>query len=246
MSSSRNLKPAIHSRFYLWVAETAGGLTVLDAGCGDGLGAEILARTAARVVAIDHAQTAITEASRDRALPNIDYRVMDCQNLDFDDHTFDLVTSNAVFEYLENVDGFVAEATRVLKPGGRFTCGTKNLLRSLQGRDGKPLYRNHLQEFDPPQLKTLLGSHLESVKLYGETMSERAERYIYDRKSLRVERLLVALDLKHALPVSLRKRIKRRITDIDVPDIGIEDFDVVEDHIEDAHYLVGTGVKADR
>ena len=42
----------------------------------------------------------------------------DAQQLSFDDCSFDLVTSNQVFEHVPNIDKCLTECKRVLKPGG--------------------------------------------------------------------------------------------------------------------------------
>ncbi len=52
-------------------------------------------------------------------LSNTNFRVGDAANLPFDDATFDAVMSSQVFEYLDEVPAGLAEAFRVLKPGGR-------------------------------------------------------------------------------------------------------------------------------
>jgi SAM-dependent methyltransferase len=46
--------------------------------------------------------------------------------LPYDDHTFDLVYSDWVLEHIDDVDGFVSEVSRVLKPGGWFCARTPN------------------------------------------------------------------------------------------------------------------------
>jgi SAM-dependent methyltransferase len=44
----------------------------------------------------------------------------DAQQLSFHDCSFDLVTSNQVFEHVPNIERCLAECKRVLKPGGRL------------------------------------------------------------------------------------------------------------------------------
>jgi len=46
--------------------------------------------------------------------------VADAENLPFDDNYFDLVYSFGVLHHTPNIDKAVAEALRVLKPGGKF------------------------------------------------------------------------------------------------------------------------------
>lgn len=48
----------------------------------------------------------------------LDIRVMDVTELEFDDNTFDFIYSNWVFEHIENIEAAVKEVNRVLKPLG--------------------------------------------------------------------------------------------------------------------------------
>lgn len=87
---------------------------VLDAGCGDGLFARVVA--APEVVGVDNAPAMVARA-RERG---VDARLGDIQKLPFTDGEFDVVVCNWVLYHLQNVDGGVAELARVLGPSGRF------------------------------------------------------------------------------------------------------------------------------
>lgn len=49
-------------------------------------------------------------------------RIMENERIPFDDHTFDAIISNFVFEHVRNLDLTLEEISRVLKPGGKFLC----------------------------------------------------------------------------------------------------------------------------
>jgi ubiquinone/menaquinone biosynthesis C-methylase UbiE len=55
-----------------------------------------------------------------RDLSNVETRVMDAERLDFPDATFDIVTCSMGIMFVPNVRLAIAEAYRVLKPGGRI------------------------------------------------------------------------------------------------------------------------------
>jgi ubiquinone/menaquinone biosynthesis C-methylase UbiE len=101
------------------------GRDLLDIGCGIGRFEEALAGAAASVIGID-VSAGMVEAARTRCagLPNV--RLLQCSGRDlasFADASFDLVFSVDAFPYLVQsgmslAERHVAEAARVLRPGG--------------------------------------------------------------------------------------------------------------------------------
>jgi ubiquinone/menaquinone biosynthesis C-methylase UbiE len=96
------------------------GLSGLDVGCGEGHNTRLLARRGARVTAIDVAENFIAHARREegREPLGIDYRVASAVELPFPDAAFDFVTAFMSFMDVPETDRVLAEAYRVLKPGG--------------------------------------------------------------------------------------------------------------------------------
>jgi SAM-dependent methyltransferase len=91
------------------------GDRLLDMACGAGLAMELAALRGARCAGID-ASPRLVAIARDRS-PDADVRVGDMNALPWDDETFDVVTS---FRGIwGTTPGAVAEAFRVLVPGGR-------------------------------------------------------------------------------------------------------------------------------
>jgi SAM-dependent methyltransferase len=70
--------------------------------------------------------------SRPVSFENLDVRVMDATAMEFEDSTFDLISSMAVFEHISDVPAAVREVNRVLKPGG-IAIITPHLFPSLSG-----------------------------------------------------------------------------------------------------------------
>ena len=242
--ASRHIKVAIHSQFYRWLGNLVEGRVVLDAGCGGGFGTASLASTASAVVGIDNDPGIVATASRLYRLDNLSFQIMDCQNLTFATGSFDVVACNALLEYLVDVEAFVREAQRVLKPGGLFVCGTKNLDLSLRSSDGLPLYRNHLQEFLPEELRCMVEKHYVKVRLYGQRMSRRSETYIMDGRALSIERLLVALGIKDWFPKSWRRRVRELMTGVGEEEISADDFEITAGSLDSALYIIACGVKS--
>jgi len=96
------------------------GLSGLDIGCGEGHNTRLLAKCGARMTAIDIAEVFVEHARRvEEGEPlGIDYRVASAVELLFADATFDFATGFMSFMDIPETDRVLAEAYRVLKPGG--------------------------------------------------------------------------------------------------------------------------------
>jgi SAM-dependent methyltransferase len=98
------------------------GQRLLDVACGTGAAAELAATTRAEVVGVDIAP-ALIEQAKERAAErglDIDYRVGDAEALDFEDGSFDLVTSTCGVMFAPDHEAVAHELARVTKPGGRI------------------------------------------------------------------------------------------------------------------------------
>lgn len=94
---------------------------VLDIASGDGVLAELVAPHAHRYVCIDtSARVVATASERLRRLPNVEVREGDMHALPFADASFDLVVLMHALTYSGQPAKAVAEAARMLRPGGRL------------------------------------------------------------------------------------------------------------------------------
>lgn len=126
---------------------------VLEAGCGEGYGAALLARTARRVVALDSAASAIAHVGR--RYPEVMALRGNLAALPIASGVVDVVAALQVIEHLWEQEGFLAECARVLRPGGRVLLTTPNRLTFSPGRD-RPLNPFHTRELAPSELDILL------------------------------------------------------------------------------------------
>ncbi|HEY5851218.1 MAG TPA: metalloregulator ArsR/SmtB family transcription factor [Lysobacter sp.] len=94
---------------------------VLDIASGDGVLAELLAPHSHRYVCLDSSTKVVLAASeRLRKLRNVEVREGNMHALPFADAHFDLVVLMHALTYSEHPAQAVAEAARVLRPGGRL------------------------------------------------------------------------------------------------------------------------------
>ena len=95
----------------------------LDVATAAGHMALALAPHVAHVTASDLTDEMLIEAAklaRDRSADNFETVKADAEHLPFTDATFDLVTCRIAAHHFPDVPRFVAETSRVLKPGGTF------------------------------------------------------------------------------------------------------------------------------
>jgi SAM-dependent methyltransferase len=97
---------------------------ILDVGCGIGTYVRRFRDFTDHVFGIDVDEERVAEGAR--ALPNL--QVAASESLPFPDARFDLVVLNEVIEHVRDDAQTVAEALRVLRPGGRLVIYAPNRL----------------------------------------------------------------------------------------------------------------------
>ncbi len=99
------------------------GQRVLDIGVGPGLLAFDMAQMVGdqgHVAGIDLSEPMIAMTTRRcTELPWTDFKIGDATKLEYDDDSFDVVTSTQVYEYVSDMPAALEEVRRVLRPGGR-------------------------------------------------------------------------------------------------------------------------------
>lgn len=107
-----------------WIAFTPG--SILDLGCGTGRGAAALAARwpKARLVALDASPAMLREAQDQVGGLPIEWLAADAEAMPLPDGTFDLVFSNLMLPWCEDLDAVFAEVARVLASRGLFTFTT--------------------------------------------------------------------------------------------------------------------------
>jgi len=99
---------------------------VLDLGCGAGFLSNYLAERGHRVVGLDAEDDCLTVAAHHDRTRSVDYEHGDALDLRYIDGSFDVVCAMDFLEHVEDPERVVAEAARVLVPGGMFFFHTFN------------------------------------------------------------------------------------------------------------------------
>jgi SAM-dependent methyltransferase len=150
-----------HEAAYRWAVDVlpiAGGV-VVDAGSGEGYGAEQLRRAgAARVVALELDEQAALHSTRQ--YPGLLTVRANLDALPLPDAGADVVVTMQVVEHLWDLPGFLRECRRVLRPAGVLLAATPNRLTFSPGlgRGQRPTNPFHVEEFDAGQFADLLAA----------------------------------------------------------------------------------------
>jgi ArsR family transcriptional regulator len=131
-------------------------LVIADLGAGEGTFALLLAQRASKVIAVDTSVKMI-EVAREEALrhgvKNVEYRLGDMEEVPIDDGSVDLVFFSQSLHHALHPDRALAEAGRILRPGGRIVILDLARHRFEEARE---LYADEWLGFSEADLESML------------------------------------------------------------------------------------------
>jgi SAM-dependent methyltransferase len=224
-----------HEVVYRRLAGHCAGRDVLEAGCGEGYGADLIADVARSVIGLDYDE--LTVAHVRARYPRVDIRHGNLAALPLPDASVDVVVNFQVIEHLWDQPQFIAECARVLRQGGRLLMSTPNRITFSPGRD-TPVNPFHTRELNAEELTELVFDG-------GFTMASMSGVFHGPR--------LAALDEKYGGSI-IDAQVKRALADApwpaellaDVASVTIDDFELVADgdrDIDDSLDLVAIAVR---
>ncbi len=98
-------------------------MVIADLGAGEGTFSQLLARRSKKVIAVDNSEKMVEygrELARKHGVKNLEYRKGDLEEVPIRDATVDLAFFSQALHHAQHPDRAVAEAYRILKPGGRI------------------------------------------------------------------------------------------------------------------------------
>jgi SAM-dependent methyltransferase len=224
-----------HEVVYQRLAGRCADRDVLEAGCGEGYGADLIAEVARRVIGLDYDETTVAHVRA--RYPRVEMRHGNLAELPLSDCAVDVVVNFQVIEHLWNQAQFVAECFRVLRPNGVVMVSTPNRITFSPGRD-TPINPFHTRELESTELTALL----ESAGFTVESMLG----VFHGRR-------LAELDARHGGSI-IDAQVARALADApwpadllaDVASVTTNDFDLVDAsdrEIDDSLDLVAIAVR---
>lgn len=142
-----------HEVVYQRLRDRCAGRDVLEAGCGEGYGADLIADVARSVIGLDYDEATVAHVRA--RYPRVDMRHGNLAELPLQDGSVDVVVNFQVIEHLWDQPQFVAECLRVLRPSGVLLMSTPNRVTFSPGRD-TPINPFHTRELNAAELTELL------------------------------------------------------------------------------------------
>jgi SAM-dependent methyltransferase len=160
-----------HIARYRFAARFTAGVAVLDMGCGAGYGsAEMPA--AKSITGIDISADAVKYATDKFSREGVKFLIAPCEAVPLPDAAFDVITAFEVIEHLENWNALLAEAGRLLRPGGLFIVSTPNKGYYAESRAKAGPNPYHCHEFEYEEFATALHAHFPYVRLWTQNHAE--------------------------------------------------------------------------
>lgn len=156
-----------HVGRYLFAQRHVSGRIVLDVACGSGYGTALLAECARAVVGADASRDVIAYAATRYRRSNASFLQMDCGWIGMRDQSVDVVVSFETLEHVSDMNQFLKELRRVLKPGGTLLISTPNRPLYAVYNKGRP-NRYHCQELDAEEFRRLLSEHFLVETVWGQ------------------------------------------------------------------------------
>ncbi|MCE7993497.1 MAG: class I SAM-dependent methyltransferase [Roseivirga sp.] len=189
----------IHQRllkaYYLAMPFVKGDL--LELGCGEGRGVELLSPLSDSYLALDKIDEVIQ--SLKAQYPTVDFKQAVFPPFsELADDSFDTIVSFQVIEHVKPDAEFLKEIKRVLRPGGTAVLTTPNIKKTLT--------RNpwHIREYTATELADLAKRFFDNVEMKGVSGNDKVWAYYEEnKKSVQKITRFDIFNLQYRLPAAM-------------------------------------------
>lgn len=167
---------------------------VLELGCGEGRGIDIILRKSKSFTAIDKIKDVVEKLSlkyKDNVFISSNFPPLS----DIEDNSFDTIISFQVIEHIQDDTQYISEIERILRPGGVALITTPNIKMTLT--------RNpwHVREYTSEELNNLCRKYFSQVDVLGISGNTKViEYYNQNLESVKKFKRLDIFNLEKNLP----------------------------------------------
>ncbi|NMM48844.1 class I SAM-dependent methyltransferase [Marinigracilibium pacificum] len=195
ISSDNPIHRRLLKAYYAAIPFVSGNL--LEVGCGEGRGVELLAPKAENYTAVDKIGEVIERLSA--KYPDVKFVQSFIPPFDgWESNQFDTIVTFQVIEHIKDDGLFLKELYRLLKPGGKLLVTTPNINYTLS--------RNpwHEREYTPSELEKLMAKYFDEVETKGIGGNDKVWDY-YNQNKKSVEKItrFDIFNLQYKLPASI-------------------------------------------
>lgn len=194
---------------------------VLEVGCGEGRGIELLRSYVDSYVAVDKIAEVI--ARLQEKYKDVSFNQANIPPLPYKDNSFDFVLSFQVIEHIKKDGLFLEEIHRVLKPGGKAFISTPNIKMTLS--------RNpwHIREYTSEELTNLCSKYFSNVDMRGVSGNDKVMKY-YEQNKASVRKIMKydIFNLQYLLPAALLKIPYEILNRRNRTKLQMDDYSLVE------------------
>lgn len=158
-----------HLKRYYFAQSYVKNKKVLDIGCGTGYGDFLLSQYAKEVIGIDISKDAIDFAQEHYKKENLNFYIMDWEEIEKFNETFDVIIAFEFIEHIKEPDKFLNLIKKILNENGLIIISTPNKSTS----SGKNPY--HYKEYNPYEFEELLSQHFKNFYIYGEFIRDKSK-----------------------------------------------------------------------